>query len=63
MNNISVIIRNRNESEYIGFAIQSVIDHINNPEIIIVNNQSTDESMKIVSLFGKVVTKQKGQVL
>ena len=53
MNNISVIIRNRNESEYIGFAIQSVIDHINNPEIIIVNNQSTDESMKIVSLFDK----------
>ena len=53
MNNISVIIRNRNESEFIGFAIQSVIDHFENPEIIIIDNQSTDESMKIVSLFDK----------
>ena len=53
MDKISIIIRNRNESEYIGFAIQSVIDHIKDPEIIIVDNQSTDESMKIVSLFDK----------
>ena len=49
MDKISIIIRNRNESEYIGFAIQSIKD----PEIIIVDNQSTDESMKIVSLFDK----------
>ena len=53
MNDISVIIRNRNESSHIGFAIQSVIDHIKNPEIIVIDNQSTDESMKIVSLFDK----------
>ena len=53
MDKISIIIRNRNESEYIGFAIQSVIDHFKNPEIIIIDNQSTDESMKIVSLFDK----------
>jgi len=53
MDSISIIIRNRNEDSYIGFAIQSVIDHIKNPEIIVVDNQSTDESMKVVSLFDK----------
>ena len=51
-NNISVIIRNRNEDEHIGFAIQSCLDHLDNPEIIIINNNSSDDSMKIVSLFG-----------
>jgi glycosyltransferase involved in cell wall biosynthesis len=48
---ISVIIRNRNEKEYIGFAIQSVLDNFNDPEIIIVDNDSTDDSMKVVSMF------------
>ena len=50
---ISVIIRCRNEEEHIGLAIQSVIDHFKNPEIIIIDNQSTDESMKVVSLFDR----------
>ena len=53
MDKISIIIRNRNEDEHIGFAIQSVIDSIETPEIIVIDNQSTDESMKIVSLFDK----------
>ena len=53
MKNISVIIRCRNEEEHIGLTIQSVIDHFKNPEIIIIDNQSTDESMKIVSLFDR----------
>lgn len=48
---ISVIIRNRNEQDYIGFAIQSVIDHFESPEIIIVDNNSTDDSLEIVNLF------------
>ena len=34
MDNISVIIRNKNEEDFIGFAIQSAIDAFNNPEII-----------------------------
>ena len=51
LNNISVIIRNRNESEFIGFAIQSCLDQFENPEIIIVDNKSTDESLEIVNLF------------
>jgi len=53
MSKISVIIRNRNEEAYIGMAIQSVIDHYDDPEIIVIDNQSTDESMKVVSLFDK----------
>ena len=50
---ISVIIRNRDEAEYIGFAIQSVVDHIENPEIIVIDNKSNDDSMKVVSLFDR----------
>ena len=53
MDKISVIIRNRNEEAYIGMAIQSVIDNFIDPEIIIIDNQSTDESMKVVSLFDR----------
>ena len=45
MDNISVIIRNRNEDAHIGFAIQSCLDHFNKPEIIIVDNNSTDDSL------------------
>ena len=53
MDNISVIIRNRKEEQWIGRSIQSVIDNFNNSEIIVVNNNSTDESMNIVHLFKK----------
>ena len=51
MSNISVIIRNRNEERYIGYAIQSVLDTFNKPEIIVVDNNSTDNSMGIVNMF------------
>ena len=51
MDNISIIIRNRNENEYIGFAIQSCLDHFHKPEIIIIDNNSTDDSLQIVNLF------------
>ena len=51
LNNISVIIRNRNEERYIGYAIQSVLDTFDKPEIIIVDNNSTDNSMGIVNTF------------
>lgn len=52
MDNISIIIRNRNEEEFIGFAIQSCLDFFDKPEIIIVDNNSTDSSLEIVNLFG-----------
>tara|TARA_R110002096_G_scaffold396661_1_gene592565 strand:- start:1980 stop:2627 length:648 start_codon:yes stop_codon:yes gene_type:complete len=51
MDNISIIIRNRNEGEHIGFAIQSCLDHFETPEIIIVDNNSTDDSLHVVNLF------------
>ena len=51
MDNIRVIIRNRNEDDHIGFAIQSCLDHFNKPEIIIVDNKSTDDSLHTVNLF------------
>ena len=49
MSKVSVIIRNKNEERWIGHAIQSVVDFIDNPEIIIVDNNSTDNSKRIVS--------------
>ena len=51
MDNISVIIRNRNEERYIGYAIQSVLDTFKKPEIIVVDNNSTDDSLQVVNLF------------
>ena len=51
MDNISIIIRNKNESMHIGYAIQSCLDFFKTPEIIIVDNDSTDESLDIVMNF------------
>tara|TARA_R100001377_G_C3167103_1_gene101700 strand:- start:139 stop:777 length:639 start_codon:yes stop_codon:yes gene_type:complete len=51
MDNISVIIRNRNEERYIGYAIQSVLDTFDKPEIVVVNNKSNDDSINIVKSF------------
>ena len=51
MSEISVIIRNKNEERWIGYAIQSVIDFIPNSEIIVIDNGSIDNSAKIVSHF------------
>tara|TARA_R100000008_G_scaffold81807_1_gene65434 strand:+ start:739 stop:1410 length:672 start_codon:yes stop_codon:yes gene_type:complete len=53
MDNISVLIRCRNEESWIGHTIQSVIDSFDKPEIVVVNNNSTDESMSIVNMFKK----------
>ena len=35
----SVIIRTRNEEQWIGHAMQSVLNHLNKPEIIIIDNK------------------------
>jgi rhamnosyltransferase len=48
---ISVVIRNRNEERWIGHAIQSVLENLEQPEIIVINNDSTDSSMDIVRSF------------
>ena len=49
--NVSVIIRTKNEERWIGHAIQSVLDNIHKPEIIIVDNLSTDSTLQIVNHF------------
>ena len=51
--NISVIIRTLNEEEWVGHTIQSILDFIYKPEIIIVDNRSTDETLQIVKHFKK----------
>ena len=51
MDNISVVIRNRNEERFIGHAIQSVLDSFVSPEIIVIDNDSTDNSLGIVQSF------------
>ena len=48
---VSVIIRSRNEERWIGHCIQSVLDNIYKPEIIIVDNNSTDNTLNIVKSF------------
>jgi len=53
MKNVSVIIRCRNEESHIGLSIQSVVDFLEDPEILIMDNCSSDDSIKIVSLFDK----------
>lgn len=58
MDNISIIIRNRNEGQHIGYAIQSCLDFFNNPEIVIIDNNSTDDSLEVVSMFRPILKKK-----
>tara|TARA_X000001382_G_C3173787_1_gene180426 strand:+ start:290 stop:949 length:660 start_codon:yes stop_codon:yes gene_type:complete len=51
MDNFSVIIRTRNEERHIGYCLQSITDYIGKPQIIIVDNESTDSTMRIVNRF------------
>tara|TARA_B110000483_G_scaffold176821_1_gene209083 strand:- start:532 stop:1239 length:708 start_codon:yes stop_codon:yes gene_type:complete len=50
---ISVIIRVKNERRWIGYCIQSIIDNFQNPEIIIVDNNSDDETLSLIKNFEK----------
>ena len=50
--NYSVVIRNKNEEKYIGYAIQSVVDFLGDKiQLVIVDNESSDESIRIVQTF------------
>ena len=49
----SIIIRTKNESRWIGHSIQSLLDNITNPEIILVDNKSDDSTLEIVKLFAE----------
>jgi len=51
MDDVTVIIRNKNEENWIGHSIQSALEFLSLPEIIVVDNNSSDESMEIVRSF------------
>ena len=52
--NVSVIIRTKNEEQFIGHVVQSVVDNLKKPEIIIIDNFSEDATLDIIKLFGVV---------
>ena len=53
LSNFSVVIRAKNEERWIGHAIQSALDHLSKPEIVIVDNNSTDKTLEIVKFFAE----------
>lgn len=50
-NQFSVIIRTRNEERWVGHTIQSVLDNLFRPEIIIIDDSSTDCTIEIAKRF------------
>ena len=48
---ISAIIRTRNEDQWIGHCIQSLLDNFEKPEILIIDNNSKDQTIEIVNDF------------
>ena len=49
---VSVVVRCRNEERYVGFALQSIYDFLGyDVEIIVVDNESIDNSIRIVNTF------------
>ena len=51
MHSTTVIIRVKNEENWIGHSIQSILDQIKSPRIIIIDNNSSDSSLTIAKLF------------
>lgn len=50
---ISIVIRNRNESEYLGFALEAIErQQLVETEVIVVDNESTDDSRKVARRYG-----------
>jgi rhamnosyltransferase len=50
-NKLSVIIRTKNEEQFIGACLQSILDNLFKPEIIIIDNNSTDKTLEIIRYF------------
>ena len=48
---VSVILRCRNEERYIGHCLQSLGDNLINPEILLLDNNSTDNSIRVANTF------------
>ena len=53
LSNITVVIRVKNEERWIGYAIQSVLDYLIKPEIVVVDNNSNDKTIDIVKFFAE----------
>ena len=53
LSNFTVVIRVKNEERWIGYAIQSVLDHLIKPEIVIVDNNSSDKTIDIIKFFAE----------
>jgi len=53
LSNFTVVIRVKNEERWIGYAIQSVLDHLIKPEIVVVDNNSNDKTIDIVKFFAE----------
>ena len=51
MKNYLFVVRSRNEERWIGHTIQSIVDNFANPEIVVVDNESTDNTLDVVKLF------------
>ena len=49
----SVIIRVRNKEKWVGHTIQSILDFLPGAEIIVIDNNSNDESINICKMFSK----------
>jgi len=48
---ISFVVRTKNEEQWIGHCLQSIVDNFKDPQIIIVDNESEDDSVKIAKMF------------
>ena len=53
LSNFTIVIRVKNEERWIGYAIQSVLDHLIKPEIVIVDNNSNDKTIDIIKFFAE----------
>ena len=54
----SIVIRNRNEERFIGHCIQSLVDFLGDDiQIVVVDNDSTDNSLRIVNTFDYLTIK------
>ena len=49
MEKFSIIVRNRNEEAWIGHCIQSIIENFEDPEIIIIDNNSSDNTINLIN--------------
>lgn len=53
---LGFVVRSRNEEQYVGFALQSIFDKFgNNTPVIVVDNESTDDTLKVVNMFPKKI--------